>query len=56
MMEPNPHLEVVIAGLTRNLPSDRDTLQRRRWRMFLRHDGKRLGVCPLGFITKVSQK
>ncbi len=37
-------LNAVIAGLTRNLPSDRDTLQRRGWRMFLRHDGKRLGL------------
>jgi hypothetical protein len=37
-------LNAVIAGLTRNLPSRRDILQRRRWRMFLRHDGKRLGL------------
>lgn len=30
----------VIAGSTRNLLSERDSLQRRRWRMLLRHDGR----------------
>ena len=33
--------QTVIAGLTRNPLSDKDTLPRRRWRMFLRHDGKK---------------
>ena len=34
-------LQTVIAGLTRNPLSDKDTFPRRRWRMFLRHDGKK---------------
>ena len=33
-------LLVVIAGLTRNLLSDRDTLSLRRSRMFLRDEAK----------------
>ena len=33
--------QTVIAGLTRNPLSDYDILPRRRWRMFLRHDGKK---------------
>ena len=43
----------VMAGLTRHLPSKRDTLQHRRWRMFLRHDGKGIRIVLRGVYFRI---